>query len=119
MRDYANMNELQDATLEVAWVLTELGETLFELLKKKQEEGVVVDVVVEKQVNALNESLISFFRQCVSSSHGIGSLGTIISLVCQIYNVVDHIVIVCPRIGDLGPKCGKCGFSHQTQNYGL
>jgi hypothetical protein len=52
------------------------------------------------------------------SSHGIGSLRTNISSICQIYNVINHIVIVCPRIEDLKPKCGK-HFSHQIENYAL
>jgi len=72
----------------------------------------VVDVVVEKQVSALNESLISFFKHCVSSSHGIWSPGTNISSICQICNVIDHIVTICPRIGNLRLKCGKCGLLH-------
>jgi hypothetical protein len=32
---------------------------MFKLLTNEQEEGVVVDAIVEKQVNALNESLIN------------------------------------------------------------
>jgi hypothetical protein len=37
------------------------------------------------------------------------------SLVCQIYNVADHMSIVCPRIEDIKPKCSKCGLSHKTK----
>jgi hypothetical protein len=75
----------------------------------------MVDVVVEKHVNALNESLINFFRQGVSSNHGIGSPVTSISLMCQIYNAIDHISIVCPKIENIKPKCDKCGLSHKTK----
>jgi hypothetical protein len=41
-------------------VLIELGETPFE--KEKQEDGMMNEMVVEKQVNVLNESLINFFK---------------------------------------------------------
>lgn len=34
----------------------------------------MVDVVVEKQVNALNGSIINLFRQGAASNHGVGSL---------------------------------------------
>jgi hypothetical protein len=110
MRDYANMDELLAIALEVEWVLVKLGEIPFEL---------VVDVVVEKHVNALNESLISFFKQGASSSHGIGSPITNISSVCQIYNAIDHIFIVCPRIKNIKPKCSKCGLPHRTKTMDL
>lgn len=78
------------------------------------EKRAMVDVVVEKHVNALNESLVNFFRQGVSSNHGIGSPGTSISLMCQIYNAIDHISIIYPKIKDIKPKCDKCGLSHKT-----
>jgi len=42
-------------------ILIELGKTPFELLKDEQ-EGVVANVVVEKQVSALNGSIINFFK---------------------------------------------------------
>jgi hypothetical protein len=32
---------------------------MFKLLTNEQEEGVVVDAIVEKQINFLNESLIN------------------------------------------------------------
>jgi hypothetical protein len=57
MRGYMNMDALFVATLEVEWVLVELEDISFELLKVEHEEGVVVDVV-DKQVNALNDSFI-------------------------------------------------------------
>jgi hypothetical protein len=47
MRDYVNMDELLVATLEVERVLTELGETPYELLKEEQ-KGVMIDNVMEK-----------------------------------------------------------------------
>ncbi len=38
---------------------------------------------------------------------------------CQICNVVDHIVIIYSRIGDLHLKCNKCGLPHRMENFGL
>lgn len=42
------MDELLATTLEVEWVLAKLGETPFELLKEKQEEGAMANTTVEK-----------------------------------------------------------------------
>jgi hypothetical protein len=38
---------------------------------------------------------------------------------CQICNLVDHVVPICPEIGDLKLKCGKCSLPHKTKNYGF
>jgi hypothetical protein len=67
----------------------------------------------------LNESLIIFFKQGTSLGLGAGSPRTSISSMCQICNAIDHIVIVCSRIGDLKPKCNKCGLPHRTKSCGL
>jgi hypothetical protein len=61
----------------------------------------MTNAIMEKQVNALNESLIFFSKQGISSGFGAGSLGINTSSVCQICNVIDHVVIVYPRIKDL------------------
>jgi len=79
----------------------------------------VTDAVMEKHVNALNESFISFFKQGISSRLGDGSLGISTSPMCQICNVVDHVVIICSKIGDLQFKCNKCGLPHRMENCGL
>lgn len=51
MRDYANMESLFNVALEVEWVLVELGEILFELLKEKHEENMNVGkTTMEKHV---------------------------------------------------------------------
>jgi hypothetical protein len=44
---------------------------------------------------------------------------TNIYLVCKICNSTNHNTIVCPRIGDLKPKCDKCNFLHHIENNGL
>jgi hypothetical protein len=118
MRDFANMDALLVVALEVEWVLVELEEIPFELLKAKHEEAVVANVV-EKQVNALNDSFIKKNKQGISLGHGIGSLNTTTFLVCQICNLIDHVVTICPKIGDLKLKCGKCSLPHKTKNYGF
>jgi hypothetical protein len=45
MTDHASMDELFIAALEVERMLAELGEIL---LKEKQEEGAMVDTIIEK-----------------------------------------------------------------------
>lgn len=57
MRDYVNMDALLAITLEVEWVLVELQEIPFELLKVEHEEGVLADAA-KKQINVLNDSFI-------------------------------------------------------------
>jgi hypothetical protein len=93
------MDELFGATLEIKKVLDELGETPFDLLKDEQEGVATFDVVVEKQVSVLNESLINFFRQGITLGHGVGSFGSNTTSVCHKCNLVDHVVSICPRIG--------------------
>ncbi len=66
MWDYVNMDVVFVTILEVEWVLVKVGETLFKLLKEEQEDGIVVNAMVEKQINVLDQSLINFFKQGVS-----------------------------------------------------
>lgn len=72
----------------------------------------MVDVVVEKQVSALKESFIKFFRRGIIPCHGIGSFGARITLVCQICSPCDNVVTIYPIIGYLKSKCGKCDLPH-------
>jgi hypothetical protein len=51
MKDHGNMEDTFNATLEVEGVLEKLGETPFELLKEMEENMVVGENVIEKQVN--------------------------------------------------------------------
>jgi hypothetical protein len=53
------MDVILNVVLEVEWVLTKLGETPFELLKKQYEENMIVD----KWVELLNESLIYLLKR--------------------------------------------------------
>jgi len=117
VRVFADIEELVAAAIEVERVLGELGETPFEPLKEEREEG-TEDNTVEKQVVALNSTLINFFKgngqAPVSASSSSNVLG-----VCQICQARDHKTTDCPRHHDARPKCAKCGMPHKTENCGV
>jgi hypothetical protein len=116
VRVFADIEELVAVVIEVERVLGELGETPFEPLKEEQEEG-TEDNTMEKQVAALNSTLINFFKgigptpASTSSSNVLG--------VCQICQVGDHKATTCPRLNEARPKCAKCNMPHRTENCGI
>jgi hypothetical protein len=116
VRTFTDIEELVGAAIELERVLGELGETPFEPLKEEQEEG-VSETMMEKQVTALNNTLINFFKGNVpnpdasSSSTMFGG--------CQIYKGGDHLATACLRLNEPRPKCAKCGMSHRTKNCGI
>jgi hypothetical protein len=61
VRTFADIEELVGAATEVERVLGELGETPYEPLREEQEEETSKSNV-EKQVTALNNTLINFFK---------------------------------------------------------
>jgi hypothetical protein len=61
VRTFADIEELVGAATELERVLDELGETPYEPLKEEHEEG-VTETMMEKQVNALNNTLINFLK---------------------------------------------------------
>ncbi len=64
MKYYTNMDELLGTVLEVEHVLDKLGETPFELLREEQEENwSTSDIIIEKNVKLLNESLKNLFKR--------------------------------------------------------
>jgi predicted component of viral defense system (DUF524 family) len=67
VRTFANVAELVAAATEVERVLGELGETPFEALREEQEEG-IEETIMEKQVTALNNTLVNFFKRSVPNS---------------------------------------------------
>ncbi len=67
VRTFADVEELVGATTELERVLGELGETPFEPLKEEQEEG-IEETMMEKQVTALNNTLVNFFKRDVPNS---------------------------------------------------
>lgn len=64
MKDYAKMEAMLNVALDMERVLAKLSETPFELLKEEQKENMgTIEIVVEKQVQVLNESLINLLRK--------------------------------------------------------
>jgi len=61
VRTFADIEELVGAATELERVLKELGKTPYEPLKEEQEDG-VEETMMEKQVNALNNTLINFLK---------------------------------------------------------
>ncbi len=116
VRVFADIEELVSAATEVERVLGELGETLYEPLRKEQEEETSKNMM-EKQVTALNNTLINFFKgkvhnpEASSSSTMFGG--------CQICKGGDHLATTCPRLNEARPKCAKCGKTHRTENCGI
>jgi hypothetical protein len=116
VRTYADIEEMVGAATELERVLGELGETPFEPLKEEQEEG-VAETVMEKQVNAFNETLVNFMKGSVSKLVTTSSSSS--SDVCQICKGRDHTAVACPRLNEPRAKCAKCGMPHRTENCGV
>jgi hypothetical protein len=116
VRTFADIEELVGAATELERVLGELGETPFEPLKEEQEEE-VAETIMEKQVAALNNVLVSFFKRNVPSP--IASSSSTMFGGCQICKGGDHIATTCPRLNEPRPKCAKCGMPHRTENCGM
>jgi hypothetical protein len=116
VRVFADIEELVAAAIEVERVLRELGETPFKPLKEEWEEG-TEENTMEKQVAALNSTLINFFKgngpvpAPASSSNVLG--------VCQICQARDHRATTCLRLNEARPKCAKCNMPHRTENCGI
>ncbi len=116
VRTFADVEELVAAATEVERVLGELGETPFEPLREEQEEG-IEEAIMEKQVTALNNTLVNFFKRGVPNS--TPSSSSTMSGGCQLCNGRDHIATACPRLNDARPKCAKCNMPHRTENCGI
>ncbi len=93
-----------------------LGETPFEPLKEEQEEG-IEETIMEKQVTALNDTLVNFFKGTVHNPEA--SFPSIVFGGCQICKKGDHLATTCPRLNEARPKCAKCGMPHRTKNCGI
>jgi len=116
VRTYTDIEEMVGVATKLERVLGELGETPFEPLTKEQEEG-VAKTMMEKQVNAFNDTLINFMKGNVSKP--VTSSSSIMSVVCQICRGGNHTAIACPRLNEPRPKCAKCGMPHRTENCGV
>jgi hypothetical protein len=116
VRTYTDIEEMVGSATELERVLGELGETPFEPLKEEQEEG-GAETMMEKQVNAFNDTLINFMKGNVPRP--VASSSSNVSAVCQICRGGDHTAMVCPRPNEARPKCAKCNMPHRTENCGV
>jgi len=116
VKTFTDIEKLVGAVTELEKVLGELGKTLYEPLKEKQEEG-VSKTLMEKQVTTLNNTLINFFKGGVPNLNASSS-STMFGG-CQIYKGGDHLVTTYPRLNESWPKCAKCGMSHRLENCGI
>jgi hypothetical protein len=116
VKTFADVEELVGAATELEKVLGELGETPFEPLKEEQEEG-IEETMMEKQVTALNNTMVNFFKRDVPNS--IASSSSTMSSGCQLCKGGDHIATACPRLNEARPKCAKCNMPHRTENCGI
>jgi hypothetical protein len=113
---FANIEELIGVATEVEKVLGELGETPYEPLREEQEEE-TLESNVEKQVNALNNTLINFFK---GNAHDpASSSSSNVFRGCQICRGGNHMATTCPRLNEARPKCAKCNMPHRTENCGI
>jgi hypothetical protein len=116
VRTFADIEELVGAATEVERVLGELGETPYESLPEEQEEETSKSNV-EKQVAALNNTLINLFK---GNSHDpTSSSSSTVFGACQLCKGGDHMAIACPRLNEARPKCAKCNIPHRTENCGI
>jgi hypothetical protein len=113
VRTFTNIEELVGAATELERIMGELGETPYEPLKEEQEEG-TAETIMEKQVIALNNTLINFFKGTVHNPEASSS-STVFGG-CQICKGGDHLATTCPRLNEPRPKCAKCGMPHRTEN---
>jgi len=64
IKTFTDIEELVGAATELERVLGELGETPYEPLTEEQEEE-TSEIMMEKQVTTLNNTLINFFKGTV------------------------------------------------------
>jgi len=67
VRTFTDIEELVGVATKLERVLGEIGETPFEPLKEEQNEG-VEETLMEKQVTALNDTLINLIKRNVPNS---------------------------------------------------
>jgi len=116
VKTFADIEELVGAATEVEKVLGEFGETPYEYLPEEQEEE-TSENSVEKQVAALNNTLINLFK---GNSHDpTSSSSSIVFGACQLCKGGDHMATTCPRLNEARPKCAKCNMPHRTENCGI
>jgi len=116
VRTFTDIEELVGAATEVERVLGELGETPYESLPEEQEEEAPKSNV-EKQVAALNNTIIYLFK---GNSHDPkSSSSSAVFGACQFCQGGDHMATACPRLNEARLKCAKCHMPHRTENCGI
>jgi hypothetical protein len=116
VRTFVDIEELVGATTEVERVLGELGETPYEPLREEHEEE-TSESNMEKQVTALNNTLINFFKG--NSCDTASSSSSTVFGGYQLCKGGDHMATACPRLNEARPKCAKCNMPHRTENCGI
>jgi hypothetical protein len=92
VRTFADIEELVSAATEVERVMAELGETPYEPIREEHEEE-IVESDVERQVSALNNTLINFFKGNAHAS--ISPSSSNVFGRCQICKGSDHKATTC------------------------
>jgi hypothetical protein len=116
VRTFTDIKELVGAATEIERVLGELGETSYESFLEEQEEE-MPESNVEKQVAALNNTIIHLFK---GNSHDPkSSSSSAVFGACQLCKGGDHMATTCLRLNEARPKCAKCNMPHRTKNYGI
>jgi len=116
VRTFTNIEKLVGVATKLERVLGELGETPYEPLKEQQEEG-TSETMMEKQVTALNNTFINFFKGIVHNLEA--SPSPTVFGGCQICKGGDHLATTCPRLNEPRPKCAKCSMPHRIENCGI
>jgi hypothetical protein len=116
VRTFADIKELVGVATEVEKILGKLRETPYEPLKEELEEE-SSQTIMEKQVIALNNTLINFFKGAVPNLKASSSSTAFKG--CQICRGGDHMATTCPRLNEARPKCAKCKMPHRTENCGI
>jgi hypothetical protein len=116
VRTFVDIEELVGAATEVERVLGELEETPYEPLREEQEEETSKSNM-EKQVTALNNTLINFFKG--NSCDTTSSSSSTVFGGCQLCKGGDHMATARSRLNEARPKCAKCNMPHRTENCGI
>jgi predicted component of viral defense system (DUF524 family) len=112
VRMFTDIQKLVGAVTEVERILGELGETPYESLPEEQEEE-TSESNVEKQVAALNNTLINLFK---GNSHDpTSSSSSTVFGACRLCKCGDHMATACSGLNEARPKCAKCNMPHRTK----
>jgi hypothetical protein len=73
--------------------------------------------MMEKQVIALNNTLINFFKGTIHNPKA--SFSSTMFGGCQICKGGDRLATTCPRLNEPWPKCAKCDMPQRIENCGI